>query len=469
MYEVTMPKLSDTMEVGQIIEWRVKEGDEVHEGDVLAEVESDKAVMELECFHDGKLAKIIHGKSAEVRVGEVIAWIAGKGETVEAAGPPAGTPEAKEAARMKEPERKPAAEKARQGKRKEEAKRMAPEEEEEEQQEKGPRAVRPEGEKREAPVRAETRRPGVSPYASRLARERGIDTSELAGSGPGGRIIARDVERASSGKPTARGKAEAAPTAPKEGPTPTAMPAGIRPSPDEELPPIDIRADEATVEEASFRFRTAAARVTASKHVIPHFYLTRSADVTELFARLPELKQKLGVTVTHLVELACFKTLKKHPEVNRSYDRGRIIRWKGVHLGLAVDTDQGLTVAVLVSAEDLGLEELVRRTSALVERARAGKLSGEERRHPTFTISNLGMFDVEHFEPIINPPGSMTLAVSSALDSPVVRRGSVQVGKVMKLTVSCDHRIVDGVLAAKFVHDLASLLEDPDALLDGEL
>ena len=238
----------------------------------------------------------------------------------------------------------------------------------------------------------------------------------------------------------------------------------IKPSPDEELPAIDVTEDEAEVVEAAYRLKTQARRVTAAKHVIPHFYITRSIVVTRLFARKEELKRKYGATITHLVMLAVLKALKSHPEANRSYDRGRIIKWRGINLGLAVDTDEGLTVAVIRNAQGLSLEQIVERTRALVEKARTGKLSPEERRHPTFTVSSLGMFNVEQFEPIINPPSAITLAVASALAMPVVEGDKIVVGRVMKLTLSCDHRIVDGVTAARFLAELKRLLEN-----DGEL
>jgi len=451
MYEVTMPKLSDSMETGQVVEWKVKEGDAVHEGDVLAEVESDKATLELECFHNGLLAKVVHREGDEVPVGEVIAYIADEGEAAEA--PPAEKP--KEQA-PKKPEAKP-------------------------------KPTKPKEEERPAPPRAEGRI-AISPYARKLAEDKGVDVSALKGSGPGGRIVAADVEAATtkpvpskpSVEPMARTVAEkrrvdlSKVTGTGEGGRITvddvlaaaeAAEPPARPSPDEELPPIQASPDEADVEDAPFRTKTQARRVTASKHVIPHFYMTNGVDVTRLFERKDELKEKHGATITHALMLACLKAIEQHPEVNRSYDRGRIIKWKGVNLGLAVDTEQGLTVAVLRDAQGLSLAEIVERTTPLVERARSGKLSAEERAHPTLTITNLGMFDVEQFEPIINPPSSLTLGVPSALPAAIVRDERIFIGRVMRLTVSCDHRIIEGVLAARFLKTLKDLLEAPDALL----
>ncbi len=492
MEEITMPKLSDSMEVGRIIEWRVSEGDEVNEGDILADVESDKATMELECFRGGRVAKLLYGDDSEAPVGEVIAIIAGEGEDIEQAAPTEEEqPEAKEAA-----EEKPAEEP--------EAEKKEEKEEEAKPPPKPPARTRKQGE-----------RIAISPYARKLAEQKGVDYAQIHGSGPDGRIIARDIEAAAKGeappneetpapeeeeeKPAAKPEAEAPPKEAKAEPmartlakqhgidlaslTGTGLggritvddvlaarkgkPEPVSPPADEELPPLEIAEGEAEVQDAPFRLKTQARIVTASKHVIPHFYITRGADVTDLMKRRGELKEHLGASVTHLLMLAVIKAIEKNPVVNRSYDHGRVIRWNGIHLGLAVDTDQGLTVVVLRNAQDLSLQDIVQQSTALIEKARTGKLSAQERRHPTCTITNLGMYDVEHFQPIVNPPSSITLAVSSALQQPVVRDGGIAIGRVMRLTTSCDHRIIEGVHAAAFLADLRELLEDPDALLSG--
>lgn len=492
MYEVTMPKLSDSMEVGKIIEWKVGEGDEVHEGDVLAEVESDKAVMELECFRDGTIEKIVHGDDTEVPVGELIAVI----DTGEGAPPEEAEEEEpqEEEAPAQEPEEAPEGEPEEE---EEEAPAEEPEEEEAEEEEKEEEA--PESEEEE---RKEEERVAISPYARKLAEEKGVDYRQIEGSGPDGRIVARDIKEAAGGKTEAPPEKAEAPSG-KVNAEPLAAALAVRygldlgdiegsgadgkvtvddvvaargeavsaertPLPDEEMPALEVTEEEAEVEDASFRLKTQARRVIGSQHAIPHFYVTRAADVTELLERKDKLKEQYGVTVTHLIMLACIRALEEHPEINRSYDRGRVIKWKGINLGLAVETEQGLTVAVLRGADELSLEELVDETNALVERARSGKLSGEERQHPGFTITNLGMYDVEHFEPIINPPSSITLAVASALPAAVVKDGAVEVGRLMKLTAACDHRIIDGVAAAEFLQTVRALLEAPDDLLPKE-
>ena len=463
MYEIQMPKLSDSMEMGKIIEWKVKEGDSVSEGDVIAEVESDKAVMELECFADGVVSKIIHGDDDEVQIGKVIALIAQEGEDLSAA-PVAEAPAPAPApepviAQPDSPSAPPPS--------------SAP-----------PAPALPPT----APPRTgDASRVAISPYARRLAQEKGLDVTRIQGSGPGGRIIAADVEAATP---------HAAPTAPASSAEPLAatvaqqhgldlakvegtgdsgkvtvhdvLDADLPPaakSADEELPPIVVGEDEAEVVDAPFRLKTQAKRVVAAKHVIPHFYVTRSCDVTALLERKAELKQRCGATVTHLVTLAVVKAIKANPAINYSWDHGKIIKWHGIHLGVAVGTDEGLTVAVIRDAQDMGLKDIAERLPDLVERARANKLKPAERSNATFTISNLGMYDVEHFQPIVNPPSAVTLGVASALPTPVIRNGALFFGQVMRVTASCDHRVVDGVAAAQFLQSLRALLEDPEALL----
>jgi len=424
MYEVTMPKLSDSMEVGRIIEWKVKEGDEVREGDVLAEIESDKAVMELECFRAGVVSKILRAGDSEVSVGEPIAVI-DEAARVEKAPLAKAAPDKKTAPAPARPAPVSAAE--------------APK-----PVEATPPKVK---EKPPAPApRPTTERVAISPFARKLAQKLRVDYTRVAGSGPGGRIVERDIEAAAP---------------------PLAAQRAVKPSPDEELAPLEVAPDEAEIEEAPFRMKTQIRRVSASKHVIPHFYITLGADVTRLLSRKEDLKRNYGATVTHLVMWACIRAIEKHPLVNRAYDRGKIFKWNAVNLGLAIETGEGLTVAVVRDAQKLPLRDLVNRTKELVEKARAGRLSAEERLHPGFTITNLGMYDVDHFQPIINPPSSITLAVGSALEAPVVHNGIIYVSKVMKLSAACDHRIIEGALAARFMKTLKDLLENPDALLDG--
>ncbi|MBE0618609.1 MAG: 2-oxo acid dehydrogenase subunit E2 [Proteobacteria bacterium] len=221
---------------------------------------------------------------------------------------------------------------------------------------------------------------------------------------------------------------------------------------------------EAEVEEVSFYQKATVRRVVASKHVIPHFYLNQTIRAEGLLARRAAEKEASGATLTHLMLRACALALAKFPEANRSYDRGRWIRWKVTNLGLAIQTEAGLAVGVLRDAGGEDLAGLVRRGSELIERARAGKLKPVERANATFTLSNLGGFAVESFSAIINPPSAMTLAVGSVVQAPVVEDGRLAVGQVLHLTLSCDHRVVDGVLAARFLGEVRRLLESPEEL-----
>ncbi len=415
MHEVTLPKLSNTMEMGQIAGWRIREGDPVAKGEVIAEIETDKAMVEMESPEEGVLLKIVHGEGAEVEVGTVIAYIGTAGEVppTEEKAPAAGKAPAAAAASA------------------------------------APTATTPQAAKPTAEV--SPGRVSISPAARKLAEEKGIDPAQIRGSGPGGRITTDDIEKAAASR---------AVTAPATAPA-------TRPAGDEGLPAIEFTSEEADLEKVAFRTMAMVRRVIAAKQEIPHFYMSASVDVTALMARKDELKSAHGATVTHLIMLACVRALHAHPEVNRSYDARGIVRWKHVNLGLAIDTPKGLTVGVIPRAETLSLAALVRETQTLVDGAKAGELSAEQRRNPTFTISNLGMFGVEDFAPIINPPSSVTMAVAAVLDKPVVRDGRLEVGKVMNLTLSCDHRALDGATAARFLKDLRGLLENPEQLLAG--
>ena len=514
MYDIKMPRLSDSMEVGQIVEWKVEEGDEVEQGQVLADIESDKATMELECFHDGTMAEMLYEDGEEAEVGEIIARIAEPDEEVEAGAGGEETAEESEegTAEETETEEQEEAEEAPEGET-EAAEEESPEEGEVEEEtaaterEEEEKEAEEEEQPETAEAEEESERVKISPYARKLAEKANVDIEQLEGSGPGGRIIARDIKEAageeireeaparekSGTEATAEAEPLARAVAEKYGVDLSSIDgsgvggritvddvldarsgAGAEEeetkapqSPEEELPELKLEEGEAEVEEAPFRLRTQARHVIAAKHAVPHFYVTRGADVTELMKHKDELKENFDASVTHVVMLAVLKALSEHPDINRSYDRGRIIKWNDVNLGLAVDTEKGLTVAVLREAQDLGLEDIATRTSSLVEKARSGKLQPEERRHPTFVITNLGMFDVEEFQAILNPPAAVTVAVSSALPTPVVRDGGVEAGTVMKLTLSCDHRIVDGVGAAKFLSTLKDHLETPESLLKG--
>jgi pyruvate dehydrogenase E2 component (dihydrolipoamide acetyltransferase) len=467
VHEITMPKLSDSMTEGKIVAWKVAVGQEVSEGDVLAEIESDKAVMELECFTDGTVAELLFPDEAEVKVGEVIARIAEGGESAPAAGKKKaaekkGTPP-KPAKKPPEPKKEaPAAEPPRLAGPPAPRPPKAPTKEEGLAGKARPVAATPQA----APVMPQAAapvRPGervrISPYARKLAEGAGVDYRQLKGSGPRGRIVAADVKAAlaaaapvvrSAGSPATRPSSPAAPLAA------------------EELPAVEVNPDEADVTDAPYRLKTQARFVRAAGRLVPHFYVTAAVDVAELLAKKQEAKERFGATVTHLILFAAAKALGEHPEVCRTYDRDRVVAWKQINLGIAVDAKDGLTVVVLRDAGRMSLKQIVEKSGGLIEAARAGKVRPAERRNPTFTVSNLGMFGVEHFEPLPNPPSPLVLAVAAALDTPVVRDGAVVPGKVMKLTLCCDHRTIEGAPAARVLQTLKDLLEAPDTLMKGQ-
>jgi pyruvate dehydrogenase E2 component (dihydrolipoamide acetyltransferase) len=422
--EVTMPKLSDTMEEGKILRWLKHEGDRVAIGDVLAEVETDKANMELEAYDEGTLAelKVAEGESAPV--GSVIALLAAAGEQKGATATPSVQP-APEKAPDKASEQKQSAparpvEAEREVKRPTIVRRPEPAEP----------ATR-DGE----PVRA-------SPLAKKIAREHEVDLHALRGTGPGGRIVEKDVRAALGG----------AAAEPVRGPAPSES----RPAP------------RGRVELSRIR-RTTAKRMGEAKREVPHFYASAEIAMDEAV----RLKEGLaaqggdfaGITFTHLVVKAVALALVRVPELNASYDGDAMVLHDAVNVGMAAAVDDGLVVPVLHHTDRESLAAIVRQAQGLVERARAGRFGGDDLSGGTFTVSNLGMFPVSDFAAVINPPQAAILAVGTIRDAATVREGRVVAGRMMTVTLSCDHRIIDGVLAGRFLRELKALLERPLALL----
>jgi pyruvate dehydrogenase E2 component (dihydrolipoamide acetyltransferase) len=456
--DVTMPKLSDTMEEGKILRWIKQVGDAVRIGDVLAEVETDKANMELEAYDEGVLAEVRVGEDESAPVGAVIAVLAEPGEArpapaagreAEAGGTGAPHPGAREEPPARPGPEREAAEGAgaapgakaaepAPGAKKPAARDAAGEA-------RRPSAVRrPDG--REAP-----REVRASPLARRIAEEHGLDLRRVTGSGPGGRIVEQDVRAALGGaerepetaEPQVALRAEARPVAAE------ARPAG-------------------RVELTRIR-RTTAKRMGEAKREIPHFYASAEVAVEEL----ERLKEALaargggyeGLTYTHLVLKAVGLALHRVPELNASYDGDAMILRESVNVGLATAVDDGLLLPVVRGCDREPLATIVERTRGLVERARAGRFAADDLVGATFTVSNLGMFPVTEFAAIINPPQAAILAVGAMRDVPVVRDGHVVAGRRMTVTLSCDHRIIDGVLAGRFLRELKTLLESPLALV----
>ncbi|MFG0258678.1 MAG: dihydrolipoamide acetyltransferase family protein [Phycisphaerales bacterium JB043] len=432
--EITMPRLSDTMEVGTVIKWNVKEGDEVSAGDVLADIETDKATMELQCFDDGTVAKIIAQEGDNVEVGKQIMIIAEEGEDVAeaaaSAGAASGAP-AKQESGSDTPDETPSATAV--------ATPAAP----------TTNGVSTNG---AAPSTNGTGgRVFASPLARKLAEEKGVDLHSITGSGPSGRIVKKDVEAASGG---------AAPSG-----APSLAPA----------PSMPVAKLEARRHELNNMRRTIATRLSESKGTIPHYQVTVTVRMDKLMAFRKELNGQLEVqgvklSVNDFLVKACALAMHQHPFVNSSFLGDAIQIHPDVNVGVAIALPEerggGLVVATLRNADSVPLRTISSQTKELAIKARERGLSIEEMSDSTFTISNLGMFGVEHFNAIINPPNVAILAVGGAVKKPVVNdSGDIVVGHEMQMTLSSDHRVIDGAMAAAYLGTVKSYLENPATIL----
>ena len=440
--KVLMEALSPTMEEGRLVEWKKNEGDAVTAGDVLAEVETDKAVMELVARAAGTLIKQNAGSGATVPVGSVIGWIGTAGEAIpeESREPGAGSREPKAESRKPEAEsRKPEAE-SREPKAATQQSRPATEETS------GTPAVQPDpalpapGSRLPAP--APEGRVKASPLARKLATERGLDISAIAGTGPEGRVVKRDVE----GAPAAPAPAVRA-----------GAPVPARPGAEyTDVPLTQIR-------------KTIAKRLVQSIGPIPTFYLTTEVDMERAAEAREALKQTLGeegrVSFNDIVLKATATALARHPECNAWWQDDHMRQWHAVHLGMAVAIPDGLITPVIRNADQKSLRQINAEARELAEKARNRKLTPEEYTGATFTVSNLGMFDIDEFTAVINPPEAGILAVGRLTEVPVVLNGQVEARKRMRLTMSCDHRVIDGATGAQFLKTLKLMLENPLALV----
>jgi pyruvate dehydrogenase E2 component (dihydrolipoamide acetyltransferase) len=417
MTDVLMPRLSDTMTEGVLSQWLKDEGAPVHRGDVLAEIETDKATMELEAYDEGVLERHLVAPGTTVPIGQPIAVIGdGTGTAPTPAAPPPAAPAQPATATVSAAAPAPA-----------------------------PAVPAPVAPAAPAPaVQPAPGAPGVrtSPLARAMAREHGIDLTKVTGTGPGGRIVRADVQAAITA---------AAPT-PQPAPAPAPTPPAPAAAGDEKIPLSAVR-------------RITARRLTESA-AAPHFYLTAIVDAGRLLGFRAEINQRLAasgvkISVTDLLVRACAVTLRAHPEVNASWGGDHILRRAAIHVGIAVALDDGLIVPVIRDADRKSVGEIAGEAHALADRARAGKLTPDEFTGSTFTISNLGMYGIDHFTAVINPPEAAILAVGAATEEPVVRDGQVVPATIMKLTLSIDHRVLDGASAAAFLHDLVQVLEEP--------
>lgn len=428
-----MPRMSDTMTEGNIVAWHKKEGDKVSPGDLLAEIETDKATMDFESLWEGTLLHIAI-KDGVVPVEGLIAVIGKPGEDWQSqvgggAAPPAPKEEATAA---------PTANGSPNG----QAKTAEPA---------APPAPAPVSVAEPVPAASEGRLK-ASPLAKSIAKEAGVDISALQGSGDGGRIIRKDVEAALSGGAAARSAAPA-----------TAAPSGAG------VAPSFTASGEAFEEKTVSQMRkTIARRLTESKNGAPHFYLTMEINMdkaVEMRPKLNELAAPVKLSFNDIVIKAVSSALHKHPAVNSSWLGDKIRYNNHINIGVAVAVEDGLLVPVIKHADMKSLSAINQEVKVYAEKARNKKLQPDEMTGNTFTISNLGMFGIEEFTGIINPPDACILAVGAIIQKPIVKDGQIVVGNMMKLTLSCDHRVVDGATGAEFLQTLKGILEEPMRLL----
>ena len=430
--KVIMPKLSEAMETGKVIKWLKKEGDAIKGGDVIAEIETDKANVEIEAFGGGVLRKIVVHEGGQVPVGELIGVIADAADDIGAVASAAPAPPGSASAPAASP--LPAME----------SYRSVPE----------TSAVVPMAAVSSV-VAPAGGRVKASPLARKVAAQSGVDLRVIQGTGPGGRIVRRDVESAAAApRPAAAG-------VPSPG-APVAAPA----RPQFVIPPRT----GAEFEDRPLSSMRAiiAKRMPLSKGPVPHFYVTSEVSMDRawtLRAELNALEGQPKVSVTDMIVKACASALLKNPGVNAQLQGQSIRVFHRAHIGLAIALDEGLITAVLRDCDAKPLGQIAVEARDVAERARGGKLRAQELSGATFSISNLGMYDVEEFSAIINPPEGAILAVGSVLEKPVAEGGQLRVGRRMKMTISCDHRVMDGAMGARFLQDVKRLLEEPLRLL----
>jgi pyruvate dehydrogenase E2 component (dihydrolipoamide acetyltransferase) len=451
MPEIQMPKLSDTMTEGTLIAWKKKKGDQVSAGEVLAEIETDKATMEWESPEDGTLTEIYVQEGGKVNVGDKIAYIGGEGEE-------APKEEQKEKEKEKE---KTEEEKEEKPKAKEEEKEEKPKEVEKPKKEEKPKAAaEEEEEKKAAPPKAEKKaepekpapkiekgeeaRVKASPVARRIAAELGVDLSSVKGTGPDGRVTETDVRAAAKSKPA----------------TPAAK------------VPVAVKAGESARIQLSGMRRIIAQRLVESLGPVPHFYLDIDVNAGPLMEAREELKSAgegadaAKITVNDFVLKAAVQAAVKVPRVNASFDSDAIVQYADIDLGIAVAIEEGLLSPVIRAAQNKSLREISELAKDLAHRARNKRMKPEEFQGGTFTVSNLGGMGIDSFSAVINPPQGFILAVGRITKVPVVDDcDQIIVGHRMSLTMSCDHRVIDGALGAEYLKELRHLLENPALLL----
>ena len=430
--QVLMPALSPTMTEGKLAKWHVKVGDTVKSGQVICEIETDKATMEVEAVDEGRIGQILVEEGTEgVAVNAVIAVLLEEGEKVVAkSAAPAVAARPAEA----KPAEKPAA--------------PAP-----------AAAAAPEAKPAAAPAASSGgARIFASPLARRIAAEKGVDLAGIKGSGPNGRIVKVDVENARPG------------AAPVATPTATASaPKAAAKAPPAGGQPVFVAPGDSRVPHTSIR-KVIARRMLESKQTVPHFYLTVDFEIDALLTARSAInevarRKDAKVSVNDMVIKACAKALRDHPECNASWTEDEMIQYGAVDISIAVATDRGLITPIIRNADMKGAAQISIEMKDLASRAKSGKLKLEEFQGGGFTISNLGMFGVRDFGAIINTPQAMILAVGAGEERVVVRKGEMVIRNMMSCTLAVDHRVVDGALGAKFLQTLKAYIEQPAAML----
>lgn len=415
MHTIIMPKMGDAMEEGTLVRWLKAEGDTVKEGEPIAEIATDKATIEIEAPGSGVLKGIRVQEGQVVPISTPLAYILAEGESLPAESSDGKTPAKTEAA----PEPAPAP---------------------------TPSPAPAEATDKGAPGRVK-----ASPLARKIAQEHGVDLSLITGTGPQGRIVERDVlAYLETQKP-------AVPATPVPVPTPVPTPA---PAP----APTPISAGE-RAEPLNRLRQITAQRTTEAKQTIPHFYLTMEIDMENALAFRAQVNQadeSVKVSVNDLIVKACAVALERYPIAHARYEGNQIVYPSGAHIGIAVAVEEGLLVAVVRHCEQKSLRRIAQESQALVQKAREGKLLPDEMTGNTFTVSNLGMFGIDEFSAIINPPAPAILAVGTVKKVPVVQEdGTISPRAQMKVTLSCDHRVLDGATGARFLQELKRVLENP--------
>ena len=450
---IEMPKLSDTMSVGTVVKWHKNVGEQVSNGDTLAEIETDKATMELENFDDGVLLKILVNEGEEAPIGSPLAIVGEEGEVIS---------ETKDAVSANDNQIA-----------------VLPEDSEDqtnsEEKEHQETLVQTEEDSPTLPVESDlennkgdnvepsTERIFVSPLARKIASEKNIDLSKVVGSGPSGRILKKDILGTEPETKAVPIKTEPSVNKTEAPTSSTSQPSGLLVS--KSVPLSGMRS-------------VIAKRLSESKSTIPHFYLQREINIDSLLeARIAinlnsEKQAKLSnseflkISVNDLILKACAESLKWHPEINSSWGQDEIIFHEKVELAFGVAVDGGLLTPIIREADRLSLSEISREAKSLISLARDKKLSPDAMSGSTFTVTNLGMYDIDFFSGIINPPNAAILSVGASIQKPIVdKNGQIVVGRTLTLGLSCDHRLVDGAMGASFLGTLSNNLENPSCML----